>query len=90
MRIKFAKRFVKEYERAGLKIQKAVKERIDLFNKDPFHPKLRNHPLSGKYSGYRSINITGDWRAIFLILEGSDPETIISFETLGTHSQLYK
>ncbi len=90
MKIKFAKRFVKEYEHTGLKIKKAVKERIDLFNKDPFHPQLRNHPLSGKYSGYRSINITGDWRAIFLVIEETGFETIISFEMLGTHSQLYK
>lgn len=90
MRIKFAKKFAKDYERAGLKIKKAVKERIDLFSNNPFHPKLRNHPLSGKYAGYRSINITGDWRAIFLILEEAGSETIISFEMLGTHSQLYK
>lgn len=90
MKIKFAKKFVKEYERTGFKIRKAVKERIDLFNKEPFHPKLRNHPLSGKYSGYRSINITGDWRAIFLVLEEAGSETIIFFEMLGTHSQLYK
>ena len=90
MRIKFAKKFVKDYERAGFKIQKAVKERIDLFNRDPFYSKLRNYQLSGKYSGYRSINITGDWRAIFLVLEQTSSETVISFEMLGTHSQLYK
>lgn len=90
MRTKFAKKFAKDYERADFKIKKAVKERIDLFKKSPFHPKLHNHPLSGKYSGYRSINITGDWRAVFIILEENSSETIISFEILGTHSQLYK
>lgn len=90
MKISYARRFVKEYERAGLKIKKAVKERIHLFSKDPFHPQLHNHSLSGKYSRYRSINITGDWRAVFLVIEETGPETIISFEMLGTHGQLYK
>lgn len=90
MRIKFAKKFVKDYERAGLKIKKSVKERVDLFNKDPFHPKLRNHPLSGKYSGYRSINITGDWRAVFSEQGSSGNDLVVIFEMLGTHSQLYK
>lgn len=89
MKIKFARRFVKEYGQAAKNIQKAAKKRIDLFRKDPFHPQLRNHPLSGKYSGYRSINVNGDWRAVYLVLEDSS-ETIISFEVLGTHSQLYK
>lgn len=67
----------------------ATKKRIDLFRKNPYHPQLRNHPLSGKYSGYRSININGDWRAVYLVIEDSI-ETVVSFETLGTHSQLYK
>jgi addiction module RelE/StbE family toxin len=89
MKIKFARRFLKEYTRAAKNIQEAIGKRINLFRQDPFHPQLRNHPLSGKYSGYRSININGDWRAVYLEIESS-PETIVSFEFLGTHSQLYK
>ncbi|GAI64559.1 unnamed protein product, partial [marine sediment metagenome] len=35
---------------------------------------------------YRSINITGDWRALY-----SKPDKdIIIFEALGIHSQLYR
>lgn len=90
MKIKFARKFLKEYGHSTPSIQKAVKKRIDLFRKDSFHPQLRNHPLSGKYAGYRSINITGDWRAVFLTTEKADSEVIVSFEMLGTHSQLYK
>lgn len=90
MRIKFARKFTKEYDRADQKIKQTVNKRIDLFSKDPFNPQLRNHPLSGKYSGYRSINITGDWRAVFLVLGQIDSEIVVSFEMLGTHSQLYR
>lgn len=90
MKISYARKFVKEYERADGKIKRGFKKRVELFNKDPFNPQLHNHPLSGKYSGYRSINITGDWRAVFLVIKEDGSYTVVSFEILGTHSQLYK
>lgn len=49
-------------------------------------PMLRNHSLSGKYKGCRSINVSGDWRAIFREYKGG---AVIYFEMLGTHSELY-
>jgi len=42
--------------------------------------------LVGELRGYRSINITGDWRAIFMEIDGGK---IIYFVAIGTHSQLY-
>jgi addiction module RelE/StbE family toxin len=45
---------------------------------------LRNHPLSGKYEGFRSIDVTEDWRALYR----KEPERII-FVDIGTHTQLY-
>jgi mRNA-degrading endonuclease YafQ of YafQ-DinJ toxin-antitoxin module len=38
-----------------------------------------------KYLGYRSINITGDVRALYTVKEGA----LILFVFIGTHSQLY-
>lgn len=62
--------------------------------KDEYHRQLHNHKLSGKYSGFRSINITGDWRAIFSEQDVKHGKVItkkvITFEYFGTHSQLYK
>jgi len=43
--------------------------------------------LTGKYKGFRSINITGDWRAVFRELKSGE---IVYFDLLGTHSKLYK
>ncbi len=63
----------------------AFKERLEIFIEDPFDPRLRNHPLKGKLKGYRSINITGDWRALFKEVEDG-----VYFVIIGTHSQLYK
>lgn len=81
----FAKTFSKQYGKAGRKIRSAFDERLELFLLDPFHPLLNNHALTGKYKGMRSINVTGDWRAIY-----SENKEAVIFELLGTHSQLYK
>ncbi len=89
MRINFAREFTKQYRRTDPKIRKAVDKRLDLFLQNPLNPTLNNHPLSGNYKGYRSTNITGDWRAIYSeIKEGN--ETLVVFKSLGTHSQLYR
>ncbi len=89
MKIRYTKRFAKQYDKANLKIQTVFKEKVKLFIKNPSNPLLRNHPLKGTLSGYKSINITGDWRALYT--EGKqDDNIIITFEMIGTHSQLYK
>lgn len=83
-------RFHRKFEKQVLKLKKQVysslESRIRLFMKDPFNVLLNNHPLTGKYKGYRSINITGDYRAIFL--PTSDKEVV--FVAIGTHNKLYK
>ena len=87
MRIEFSDEFHKQYRKAPPKIQNAVDKRVALFAQEPFYPLLNNHLLKGRYQGKRSINITGDWRAVFR--EFNNYQLVI-FETLGTHSQLYK
>lgn len=86
MAIQFTKSFKKQYKKAPNKVQKEFDKRMQLFLHTPLHPLLNNHPLRGKLVGLRSINITGDWRALYSQLKR---KTII-FEAIGTHSQLYK
>ena len=82
--------FHKDFHRRYWKLQQGEKQktdaRIQLFEKNPFHPLLNNHPLHGKYQGRRSINITGDLRAIY---DEVDSDTF-HFITLGTHPELYE
>ncbi len=85
MEIKYSLRFRKQYARSNKKIKTAFNTRLKLFLLNPHHPLLRDHPLTGDYKGYRSINITGDWRTIY-----SNQDEIVTFVILGTHSQLYK
>jgi addiction module RelE/StbE family toxin len=86
MQIKFDKSFAKQLDKAPPKIQDRLKQRLVLFIQDPFNITLNNHALKGDYSGYRSININGDWRAIY---HPTSPDHSL-FVSLGTHSQLYK
>ncbi|GAC1388238.1 MAG: hypothetical protein NVS1B7_8360 [Candidatus Saccharimonadales bacterium] len=61
-----------------------VIDRITVFSNNPLHASLRNHALKGKYKQYRSIDITGDYRALYL----QEADEAI-FDVVGTHSQLY-
>lgn len=55
-----------------------------LFLKDKFAKKLNNHSVDKAFPDCRSINITGDYRAIFY--ESGD---VAVFIIIGTHSELY-
>ena len=89
MNIKYSTTFKKQYKKAPKKIQEKVKERISLFVQDPTNRLLNNHALTGKFQGYRSINITGDWRAIYSIRTSLKSKQEYYFELVGTHNQLY-
>lgn len=75
MRMIFDRKFTKQREKAPEKIRLAF---------DEFNSLLDNHALKGEWAGYRSINVTGNWRAIF-----SKVENTVWFVALGTHPQLY-
>ncbi|MGH7142493.1 MAG: type II toxin-antitoxin system RelE/ParE family toxin [Candidatus Saccharimonadales bacterium] len=86
MVIETTKAFDKQYAKLNVKIKTAFKGRVELFKGNPFNRRLRNHALKGKYLGHRSIDITGDVRALYT----TQGDTIIIFGFIGTHSQLYK
>lgn len=86
MIIETTKSFDKQYAKLNIKIKTAFKARVEIFKGNPFDAKLRNHALKGKYLGYRSIDITGDIRALYKI----QGDIVIIFGFIGTHSQLYK
>ena len=85
MKIYFHKNFEKKIKKLDRKIKKQFCSRLILFEKNPFAPQLNNHALKGKFVGYRSINITGDFRAIFKQLDRDS----IEFSTIDTHGNLY-
>lgn len=86
MKIILHKNFEKKYKKLKVPEKARFKDRRNIFLKDPYEPMLNNHALAGKYKGYRSINIGGDLRVIYRMV---DKETAI-FVTIDTHSNLYK
>lgn len=84
MIISYSKSFLKQAKLLSATNRTRLLERIEIFSKNPLHPTLRNHPLKGQYKAYRSIDVTGDIRALYI-----QKETEAIFDAVGTHSQLY-
>ena len=85
MIIHFHTRFVKMRAKLSASVKEQCDVRIELFVHEPFNPALYNHALTGKYAGYRSINVTGSYRAHFKVIGEND----VVFVRVGTHPQLY-
>jgi len=85
MRYILSRRFEKDF----IKLKPATKKKaivtLEQFTKDPQNPTLRNHGLSGKWKGHFSINVTGDTRAIYFVIE----DDMVRFVAIGSHSELY-
>jgi len=58
---------------------------ITLVNEQPLDPKLRDHALTGNFSGFRDCHIEPDWLLIYRI----EADTLY-LERTGTHSDLFK
>ena len=85
MIVRFSTTFLKQYKKFRA-VQERIDERLVLFHHDPHNPILNNHALAGEYTGYRSINVTGDIRALFELRDGDT----VFFITVDTHSNLYR
>ena len=87
MKIDYSKKFLKQFQKCPNEIRIKFKERLEIFILNKNNIILNNHSLTGKLKDSRSINITGDWRAIYQ--EFYDGKAVL-FVAIGMHSQLYK
>jgi len=83
--IRYSRKFVKQFAQQPAKVQQAFNARLRIFSEDINDPSLRNHPLKGELTGFYSINVTGDVRAIYEIIDGE----IYLYAIIGPLSQLY-
>jgi len=84
MQVIFHKSFDKQYIKLSPKIHSRFEERLKIFLTSPFAPLLNNHSVDEIFPECRSINITGDYRAIFKMRD-----SIPVFIKIGTHHELY-
>lgn len=85
MQVILTARFRKRFEKLPPKVRKRFEDRLALFLREPFHPTLRNHPLTGNLVGYRSFSVTGDYRVIFRLLDVGT----VKFLAIGRHQYVY-
>ncbi|MEK7125959.1 MAG: type II toxin-antitoxin system mRNA interferase toxin, RelE/StbE family [Patescibacteria group bacterium] len=85
MFLHYSTRFKKSFHKRPEWVRELVKDRIRLFEVDPRHPLLDDHPLGGKLTGLRSFSITGDLRVQYEPFSDGSARLL----NLGTHSELY-
>lgn len=85
MRVLFHRNFEKKFGKLPAEIRGKFLERLTRFLKDKHDTVLNNHPVEKSFPGCRSINVTGDYRAVFK----EEGDTVI-FIAVGSHSDLYK
>ena len=86
MKVVLHKYFLKRYQKLPKTVRNTFVERTHLLLTDPTNPILHIHTLKGNLELQKSMNVTGDYRALFVV----DEETqIITFLRIGTHSELY-
>ncbi len=88
MTIRYSPAFLEKLKKVDIRIRVSFKKQITIFLKDPNYPSLHNHLLKQEYQGYRSINITADWRALYQEKQENN-EIMAYFIILGTHKELY-
>ncbi len=80
-----SKQFEKDFAKLPATIKKKAIATLEKFIENPQNPSLRNHGLTGKWKGHFSINVTGDTRAVYFVIE----KDMVRFVAIDSHSELY-
>lgn len=81
-----SKSFEKQFKKLPKKVRQQAMARLALFVTGPMDYRLRNHLLTKEWAGHRSIDVTGDIRAIYAEVD----EHVARFVAIGSHSELYE
>ena len=88
MTVRYDPDFLQRLKKLNVRIRNSFIEKIAIFLQDPNNLELNNHSLTREYLGYRSINVTNDYRALYIEKTEGDT-TIAYFTAIGTHEELY-
>lgn len=84
--VSFHRVFKKQYKKLPKKIAQQFDERLGLLLENPDNQLLHVHHLKGMQDVVLSMNVSGDYRAHFIL--DDDLERVL-FIKIGTHSELY-
>ena len=86
IRLSYSRHFLKSVKKFPSSIQNKLATKLEILQKNPFHPFLHTKPLTGQLLGFYSFRITREWRVIF---QFSAPE-IIKLIEVGHRKDIYK
>ncbi len=91
----YTKAFQKDYERlsrSGRYDMNRLKEVMLLLvaNDAPLGPEWLDHPLKGKWAGYRECHVGGDFLLIYEVDDKAGKGGAIAFVRTGTHADLFQ
>jgi addiction module RelE/StbE family toxin len=78
-------RILEKYIKRHPELKEKIKNKLELLTKDPHHPELRNHKLTGNLSELRAIVVEYDCRIVFRMLD----ESHALLEDIGSHDDVY-
>lgn len=88
MTVRYDRDFLKMLKKQDVRIRHRFRRQLALFIGYPNDPLLNNHILRDEWAGHRSIDVTNDHRAIFIV-KNEGGEKLAYFIAIGTHDQLY-
>ena len=71
--------------RGNKKLEARFRDRVAIFQTNPFDPRLRTHRLAGQLQGLWSFSVYYDMRVVFSFV---DPNSVL-FIDIGTHDEVY-
>lgn len=86
--IVLSSRFRKAFKRkirGNKTLETRFRDRVAIFQIDPFDPRLKTHQLSGQLQGLWSFSIDYDVRVVFSFVESNRAV----FVDIGTHDEVY-
>ena len=81
MKIFYRPKFKRQYKKLPENLKLLVKEKGEIFRKDPFDPRLKTHKLHGHFEGLLAFRIDYQHRIIFEFVENDH----VLFHSVGNH-----
>jgi addiction module RelE/StbE family toxin len=85
MRIYAASKFTRSVEKLPSSVKDKLRERDQIFRRNPFDPRLKTHKLRGHLKDHWSYSVDRRYRVLFKFLES---DAVIYYD-VGTH-KVYK
>lgn len=85
MIVRISSKFKKSYRKLPESVKSKAKEKEKIFRVNPFATRLDTHTLHGKYKGYWSFTVVGQYRIMFAFIDSDK----VDFINIGTH-EIYK